>query len=91
MEKADDNPFVQEHVDLLESIRNNKPINEGKQIAHSTMTAILGRESAYTGKELTWDEVYNSDLDLVPKKFEWGEMEFAQVPVPGITPLSRVL
>ena len=91
MEKADDNPFVQEHIDLLESIRNNKPINEGKQIAHSTMTAILGRESAYTGKELTWDEVYNSDLDLVPKKFEWGNMEFAQVPIPGITPLSRVL
>ena len=91
MEKADDNPFVQEHIDLLESIRNNKPINEGKQIAHSSMTAILGRESAYTGKELTWDEVYNSDLDLVPKKFEWGDMDFAKVPIPGITPLSRVL
>ena len=91
MEKTDENPFVQEHVDLLNSVRNNKPINEGKQIAYSSMTAILGRESAYTGKELTWDEVYNSDLDLVPKQFEWGDMEFAKVPVPGVTPLARAL
>ena len=91
-EKSDAyNPFVKEHEDLFNSIREKKPINEGVQIAHSSMTAILGRESAYTGKELTWDEVYNSDLDLVPKKFEWGDMDFAQVPIPGVTELARAL
>ena len=37
------NPYVQEHIDLLESIVTHKPINELKQVAESTLTAIMGR------------------------------------------------
>ncbi|MGC8642918.1 MAG: Gfo/Idh/MocA family protein, partial [Isosphaeraceae bacterium] len=44
------NPYVQEHIDLLESIVTGKPINELKQVAESTLVAIMGRMSAYTGK-----------------------------------------
>ena len=42
---------MQEHTDLIESIRSGKPINELKNVAESTLTAIMGRMSAYTGKE----------------------------------------
>ena len=55
------NPYVQEHIDLIESIRAGKPLNELKQVAESTLTAIMGRMSAYTGKTLTWDEVLHGD------------------------------
>ncbi len=38
------NPYVQEHIDLLESIVSHKPVNELKQVAESTLTAIMGRD-----------------------------------------------
>ena len=41
--------YVQEHTDLIASIRDGKPLNELKQVAESTLTAIMGRMSAYTG------------------------------------------
>src|SRR5688572_19185044 len=44
------NPYVQEHFDLVASIRAGRPLNEGKQVAESTLSAIMGREAAYTGQ-----------------------------------------
>lgn len=62
------NPYVQEHVALQESITGDGPYwNQAVQVAEATMTTILGRMAAYTGKKLTWDEAYNSDLDIFPK------------------------
>lgn len=59
----------QEHVDLIKSIRAGKPLNEGKRIAESTLTAIGARMAAYTGRNITWDWLLNSSkLDLVPKQ-----------------------
>lgn len=77
------NPQVYEHWELIESIRNGKPINEAANGAYSTLTAIMGRESAYTGKTITWDEILNSDLDLFPKKLEFGPVRNRAVPMPG--------
>ena len=62
------NPYVQEHIDLLESITRTQPINELKQVAESTLTAIMGRDSAYTGKKVSWDQALNSKLDTFPKE-----------------------
>ena len=45
-EKARPNPYVQEHADLIASIRAGQPLNELKQVAQSTLTAIMGRMSA---------------------------------------------
>lgn len=42
------NPYVQEHTDLVNSIRSGNPLNEGKTVTESTMCAIMGRESAYS-------------------------------------------
>ncbi len=83
------NAYVQEHTDLINAIRTGSPINESHQIAESTLTAVLGRESAYTGHELTWEALMSSGLDLVPRSFAFGSMPFPGVPVPGRTQLAR--
>ena len=53
----DRNAYVQEHVDLLESILKNEPINEARNVAESTLTAIMGRISTYTGKLVRWKDL----------------------------------
>jgi len=81
-------PYIQEHKDLIESMRQGNAINEGRQVAESTLTAVMGRMSAYTGRELKWDWVMNaSKLDLMPKKLEFGDLPVRPVAVPGQTPL----
>lgn len=81
-------PYVQEHTDLIESIRSGKPINELKTVAESTLTAIMGRMSAYTGKAVTWEKALNSQLDTMPPQLSWN-MSLSVPPVaePGKTPL----
>jgi hypothetical protein len=77
------NAYVQEHRDLIESVRAGSPLNEAVQVAESTLTAILGREAAYTGKALGWDEMMTADLDLGPPRYEFGPHASRAVPVPG--------
>jgi myo-inositol 2-dehydrogenase / D-chiro-inositol 1-dehydrogenase len=82
------NPYLQEHIDLIASIRNHKPVNEARRIAESTMTAVMGRMSAYTGRELSWDWAMNSSkLDLCPAEYKMGECPLCPVPVPGAVEL----
>ncbi|MCX7886822.1 MAG: Gfo/Idh/MocA family oxidoreductase [Verrucomicrobiae bacterium] len=61
------NPYVQEHADLIASIRSGKPLNEGRQIAESTLCAIMARESAYSQRQFrrAWFEA-KCDLNLLP-------------------------
>jgi predicted dehydrogenase len=61
------NPYVEEHKDLIASIRSGKPLNEGRQVAESTLCAIMGRESAYSRNRFTrkWFES-RCTLDLLP-------------------------
>jgi predicted dehydrogenase len=83
----DNAPYVQEHTDLIESIRSGKPLNELKNVAESTLTAIMGRMTAYTGKAVSWDKALNSQEDLMPSKLDFVSMPVAPVAVPGKTPL----
>lgn len=78
-------PYVQEHIHLVTAIRNNQPVVEAERTAVSTLTAIMGRTAAYTGRKVTWDEMMNSSEKLGPQVYEMGpvNMEFP-VPVPGI-------
>lgn len=74
-------PYEQEHADLIQSIRAGRPLNEGRQVAESTLTAIMGRMSAYTGQVVQWDWAMNkSRLDLWPK----AELKFGPYPVPPV-------
>jgi myo-inositol 2-dehydrogenase / D-chiro-inositol 1-dehydrogenase len=78
-------PYVQEHIDLITSIRKGEPINEAENVAEATLTGIMGRISAYTGKETTWDEMMNSDLHYMPDVYDMGQVTGVSkdVPVPG--------
>jgi predicted dehydrogenase len=87
-EADEPNPYVVEHRDLIACIRAGKPLNEGKRVAESTLCAIMGRMSAYTGRALAWDWAMNaSKLDLSPKAYEFGPSPVDAVAVPGQTPL----
>ena len=83
-DKSAFNPYEQEHVDLVTAIRTNQPINEAANTAKSTLTAIMGRVAAYTGQEVTWDQMMESKMRLGPEKYELGQVAIkAEVPVPG--------
>jgi myo-inositol 2-dehydrogenase/D-chiro-inositol 1-dehydrogenase len=83
-------PYVQEHIDLVTAIRTGKPINEAENTANSTMVAIMGRISAYTGKETTFEEMMNSDLKLGPKVFAFGPVDISkEVPIAGLAYVAK--
>lgn len=82
------NPYKQEHVDLIASILGDgRYLNEAKRVAESTLTAIMGRMSAYTGKSITWDQALNSKLDLTPDAYSFSDLPVRPVAVPGKTSL----
>ncbi len=60
--------YVNEHTKLYKSIRGDGPyINETQAVAESTLTCVMGRESAYSGVKITWEAIMNSKQDLMPK------------------------
>ena len=87
------NGQVQEHVDMIRSVMASKPLNDAKSIAESTMVAIMGRMSAYTGEMVRWNDLVKNDqspfynLLCAPAAldFEKGPIKLpAEVPaVPG--------
>ena len=87
--KASGNAYVREQSELIRGIRDGKPLNEGRRMAESNLTAIMGRMSAYTGQEVTWDWVSNqSQLDLSPAKYEFGNLPLPPVADPSNTKLT---
>jgi myo-inositol 2-dehydrogenase/D-chiro-inositol 1-dehydrogenase len=93
-------PYQQEHDDLFDAIRNNKPYNEAEYGATSSMTSVLGRMATYSGKEVEWDAAIKSNIDTMVKGIDVGSFADAlkltpptlpgkdglyQLPVPGKT------
>jgi predicted dehydrogenase len=77
--------LVQEHVDWVTAIRSGKPINTARDTATSTLMAIMGRDSAYTGKAITWDDLLKSTQRLGPTEYAMGPLPFKPVaPVAGV-------
>ncbi len=85
---TDNRPYVQEHADFIASIRAAKPYNELKTVAESTLTAIMGRMSAYTGKVVTWEQALNSKEQLMPPGLTLGPLPTPPVAVPGQTSIT---
>jgi predicted dehydrogenase len=77
-------PYVQEHVNLVASIRSGKPISDAEAQVNSTLITIMGRISAYTGKDVTWDEMLNSDLRLGPATYVMGAVPNIPETIPVI-------
>ncbi len=65
------NMYQREHDAFFGAIRNNEPINNTEYMAKSTMMAIMARESAYCGKNLTWKEIMSSKRKYAPEKYAW--------------------
>ena len=80
--------MVQEHVDLVTAIRTGNQLVTAEETANSTLTAIMGREAAYTGKKVTWEEMLSSDMKLGPAgELSLGKVDMEyRVPVAGSDP-----
>lgn len=79
----DGNMYRLEHVALFKSIREDQPINNGGYMSTSTLMAVLGREAAYTGQVVKWDELLASDVHLGPQEYEWSSLPVPPVRKPG--------
>ncbi|MBI3877934.1 MAG: Gfo/Idh/MocA family oxidoreductase [Verrucomicrobia bacterium] len=81
------NGYQTEHDEMYASIRKGKPINTGDRFIKTTLTAIMARMAAYTGKEITWEMALNSKEDTFPKDIHWDmKWPVAPVAMPGRTP-----
>jgi len=82
------NPYVLEHVDLINHIRSGKVINNAETTAIASLACIMARESAYTGKTYTWDGITQSDLNLMPENLTMGNVDMSKhtVQLPGVSP-----
>ncbi len=87
-----ENQMVQEHIDLLKSIVAGEPLNDATRIAETTLTAIMGRISAYTGQIVRWSDLtregstyYDLMLKPTPEDFETGGVFVPEEvpPIPG--------
>jgi len=89
MEGSISKAYQQEHKDLVDSIRNDKPIVELKDLADSSLVAVLGRVAAYTGQKVTFDFLAReSKLDLFPPELTWeSSLPGPQFAIPGRTKL----
>ena len=89
-----DNPYVQEHVDLMKAIAADKYLNEGWFGAISSMSAVLGRMATYSGQVVTWEDAVAKGVQESPEKIAWdakprsmpGENGFYPFPIPGVSP-----
>ncbi|MCF7848628.1 MAG: Gfo/Idh/MocA family oxidoreductase [Kiritimatiellales bacterium] len=92
--KKETNPYVQEHADLIQSIREGNPLNGARSVAEATLAAIMGRISAYTGQIVRWTDLtqntkspwYDLSLSPTPEDFETGSVKLpldGVIPVPG--------
>jgi predicted dehydrogenase len=78
------NPYQIEHDKLFAAIRSGNPVNNGDYMARSTLIAIMGQISCYSGKQVTWDEISQSDFFYPPKPEECrDDMDPPVKPGPG--------
>ena len=86
------NMYQVEHDEFFDSIRTGNHINNGPRMIHSTMMAIMGRMSAHTGQEVTWDQAMAAQEDLFPGDESNVQMdqsyEPAPVAIPGVTSIG---
>lgn len=79
------NPYVLEHVNWVNHIRSSTPLNQAHELAISNMAGIMGRESAYTGQKITWEQMTASTENYMPDNISLGKMDMSnyKVRVPG--------
>jgi len=80
-------PHQQEIITFVTAIRENDYVNDTQSVSDANMVAIMGRESAYTGREVSFDEMMGSNMRLGPTELEFGPYDIpAFPPIPGTSP-----
>ncbi|HID78399.1 MAG TPA: Gfo/Idh/MocA family oxidoreductase [Planctomycetaceae bacterium] len=86
--------YEQEQIEMLDSVRTGRPLQQGKILAHCAMACVLGQLAVFTGQRLTWEEVAGSGFAFLPvDEITWdteppvkpGANGLYPVPVPGKT------
>jgi predicted dehydrogenase len=84
--RNDNDPYQQEHIALIRAIRQGPQINDLRRVAESTLTAIMGRMAAYSGRVVSWEQALNSTLALMPANLTMETpMPEPAVAIPGHT------
>ncbi len=80
--------YDEEHINFVTAIRNNTPLNQTHDLAAATLCGVMGRESAITGRVVTWDDMMASNLRLGPAEYAMGPVPEVDIslPVPGTSP-----
>jgi myo-inositol 2-dehydrogenase / D-chiro-inositol 1-dehydrogenase len=80
-------PHQQEIITFVTALRENNYVNDTRNVCDANMVAIMGRESAYTGREVSFDEMMSSTMRLGPTELKFGPYDIpAAPPVPGTSP-----
>jgi myo-inositol 2-dehydrogenase/D-chiro-inositol 1-dehydrogenase len=78
-----------EHNELFKAIREGTPTNDGHQMTTSTLMAIMGRQAAYSGQKVTWEQALNSQETLGPEVVDWTvAIAVDPVAMPGVYKLT---
>ncbi|KMM31458.1 hypothetical protein ACM15_22430 [Parabacteroides goldsteinii] len=77
--------YTLEHIMLVDHIRKGTVLNIAETAATSALTAVMARESAYTGKRYTWQQISSSPLNMLPEQMALVNVDLKQfgVPLPG--------
>lgn len=83
-------PYLREHQAFLRSIRAGKPLNCGDYMARSTLVAIMGQLSCYSGREISWDQASQSDFFFAPRPEEcrWDMAPPVKPDANGVYPVA---
>ncbi|MEP6756912.1 MAG: Gfo/Idh/MocA family oxidoreductase [Chthonomonadales bacterium] len=83
----DKNMYQVEHDEMYAAIRKGTVINDGERMWRSTLAGLMGRMAAYTGQEITWEQMLASRERLVPENMDWNSpLAIAPMAVAGKTP-----
>ncbi|HOA74958.1 MAG TPA: Gfo/Idh/MocA family oxidoreductase [Phycisphaerae bacterium] len=64
--EGEGDPYLNEWIDLLDAIRNDKPYNETKRGVEASLVTSMGRMAAHTGQEITYEQILNCDHEFAP-------------------------
>ncbi len=79
-----------EHDQLFAALRKGEVLNGGDHMLHSTAHCLLGALAAHSGKKITWEELWESPLDLAPDDVDFNsDYKSKPMPVPGRFSISK--
>ncbi|MCB1207149.1 MAG: Gfo/Idh/MocA family oxidoreductase [Verrucomicrobiae bacterium] len=74
-----------EHEEFFAAIRSGNRKDDASWIGHSTTMAILGRTACYSGKRITWEDMWNAEQKLVPDVIDMnGKLPIRPLRIPGV-------